>query len=68
MIRITFAIICVPVFALMFIWFGMQRVLGAMKSDKPGEAIFWGSVGILLGLAFIGGAVWLVVTPASPTD
>jgi hypothetical protein len=60
MVRITFALFCAPVFGLMFIWFGAQRLFGAARSDKPGEAVFWGSFGIVLGIGVITGIVWLL--------
>ena len=61
MAKLILGFIFIPLTGLMFIWFGFQRLLGTGKSNKPGEAVFWGAFGILLGIGVIASAVWFVI-------
>jgi hypothetical protein len=47
------------VFGVMFVVSGVQRLWGAGADAKRGEAVVWGSVGVMLGLGFCAAAVWL---------
>ena len=45
-------------FGLLFIFAGAQRLWNASRDQKAMEAIVWGSVGIVLGLAGLAAAGW----------
>jgi hypothetical protein len=47
-------------FGIMFIVIGIRRVLASGRDANPIEAIFWGAVGIAVGIGFFAAIVWLV--------
>jgi len=68
-LRAILVAIFVPLFGFIFIWAGIRRILSPPPNDKPGESIFWGSVGIGLGVGIFGFIVWLFLhPPENPPD
>ena len=53
-------------FGVLFIVIGVRRMLGPLKGPNRLESVIWGTVGIILGLAFFAGVAWLL-TPL-PAD
>jgi uncharacterized membrane protein YjfL (UPF0719 family) len=57
------------IFGMVFIVIGIRRILQARNGEKVIDSVFWGTVGIVLGLGFFYGAYWLMTPPPeSPAD
>ncbi len=53
-----------PAFGLLLIRAGVRRLWNAGSTSRKLDAIAWGSIGIVLGLAYIGTICWLMFGPS----
>lgn len=49
-----------------FVWLGLVRIVRSKDEPRRSEAVIWGTVGILIGLAVFAGITWLIVAPPPP--
>jgi hypothetical protein len=54
-------------FGAVLLWGGVKRLFGVASDPKRGEAIVWGSVGLVLGAAMLAVALFILVK-ALPTN
>ena len=45
-------------FGVMFLLVGIQRLSRVATEERKGEAVLWGSVGVVLAVLFFGAAIW----------
>jgi hypothetical protein len=55
-------------FGAMFLAMGIRRLLRVHGEQNKGEALIWGSIGVVLALAFFGIAWWMVSGDAAELD
>jgi amino acid transporter len=48
-------------FGVLFLITGFSRLSGVATESKKGEALLWGTIGLILGVLFIAGAVAFVL-------
>jgi hypothetical protein len=54
------AFLCV--FGVSLVWSGAGRLFGVAADAKKGEAIVWGSIGLVLGAAMLASGLYVLVT------
>jgi hypothetical protein len=59
MIKFVVGPLFLTLFGIVFIYSGAQRVLGAHRETKKGEALLWGTIGILIGIYMLVVVAWL---------
>ena len=55
-------------FGLMFLVIAVRRLAGVAREERKGEAVVWGTVGLIIALAFIAVGVWFVTGERSEID
>ena len=55
-------------FGLMFLYFGAQRLLKLSTEENKRDALVWGSIGIVIALAFFWMAAWFFTGDAAEDD
>ena len=55
-------------FGIMFLVVGVQRLSKVATEQRKGEAIVWGSIGLVLAALFFGLAVWFFTGDAKDID
>jgi hypothetical protein len=53
----------VAFFSSCFIYAGVRRMLSAGREQRVGDAMLWGMVGIVIGVAGLVGAAWVLTHP-----
>ena len=56
-------VMCAAVFGLVFIVAGLKRMFAGGSVGSKGESILWGTIGVVLGCAMIGGVAWMIYGP-----